>query len=335
MSKDFEQAYRELAESEIPDLWDRIEAGLENKPTPEKEENCISAQENPSEATASSYKKPQQEKTRLFSKRYWGIVAAAVCVLMIVPAAVVIFGIGSGRLRYGGSGAADTTEGIDLASAPQEEGMELAAEESCDTTAEESCDVTEEDFDEATKESSDDVADEQSGVAEEMDTGGMAGASDRTAELSEAEESEMAEDADDLMRESQTIDAGAGSAQKKQSDNLESAKLESAAEDTAEESGDISSMEPVEGTVFEQVVIEVLKVEDDFDREDGSIPGTLYTVMVQKDASGQLTEGEELVIDIPAYSSIALPRGEIFEVDLVYKGNGIYELERYDRQTAE
>ena len=25
MSKDFEQAYRELAESEIPDLWERIE----------------------------------------------------------------------------------------------------------------------------------------------------------------------------------------------------------------------------------------------------------------------------------------------------------------------
>ena len=35
MSKDFEQAYRELAEREIPDLWDRIEAGLESKSTPE------------------------------------------------------------------------------------------------------------------------------------------------------------------------------------------------------------------------------------------------------------------------------------------------------------
>ena len=35
MSKDFEQAYKEAAQMEAPDLWDRIEAGLKSKSVPE------------------------------------------------------------------------------------------------------------------------------------------------------------------------------------------------------------------------------------------------------------------------------------------------------------
>ena len=31
MSKSFEKEYRELAQSKLPDLWDRIEAGLSEK----------------------------------------------------------------------------------------------------------------------------------------------------------------------------------------------------------------------------------------------------------------------------------------------------------------
>ena len=33
MSKDFEKSYRELAKSEAPDLWDRIESGLSRQST--------------------------------------------------------------------------------------------------------------------------------------------------------------------------------------------------------------------------------------------------------------------------------------------------------------
>ena len=36
MSKDFEQAYKEAAQMEAPDLWDRIEAGLKSKSVPEE-----------------------------------------------------------------------------------------------------------------------------------------------------------------------------------------------------------------------------------------------------------------------------------------------------------
>ena len=36
MSKDFEQAYKEAAQTEAPDLWDRIEAGLKSKSVPEE-----------------------------------------------------------------------------------------------------------------------------------------------------------------------------------------------------------------------------------------------------------------------------------------------------------
>ena len=37
MNRDFEKEYIELAQCEIPDLWDRIEAGLTEKSAPETE----------------------------------------------------------------------------------------------------------------------------------------------------------------------------------------------------------------------------------------------------------------------------------------------------------
>ena len=38
MNKNFEQAYKELAQNEVPDLWDRIEAGLKEKSAPAKKD---------------------------------------------------------------------------------------------------------------------------------------------------------------------------------------------------------------------------------------------------------------------------------------------------------
>ena len=298
MSKDFEQAYRELAESEIPDLWDRIEAGLESRST--SEEIGI-AEDIPQ-------KKLRKRKIKLLLKGYSGIAAAVVCVAVVIPAAVLLFRIGSGSVGNGSSGAADTTEGIDLAAAPQEEEMAFDVEEAGQEAAPE----------EALRESESKVA-EESGMgtvtemAEEMDAGGMAEAAD----------------------EDQSADAGAGSIEQKQDSDQESAKKEYALVESAPEADDISSGDFAVGTIFEHVVIKVTEVQNDFSREDEKLPGTFYTVTIKQDTSGRLTEEDELVIDVSADSSIALSKDGEFEVDLIYRGNGIFGLEECYQQMTE
>jgi len=358
MSKDFEQAYRELAESEIPDLWDRIEAGLENRSTPEgetrealseKEAGIASdISETPRKAVPAEGKKGQR-RSRIIFKRYSGIAAAIVCAAVILPAALVLFRIGNGRLKYNSSGAGDTTEGIDMAAAPQSGEMEAAAAE-----------------EESREEPVEEAFEEDTG---EMDAGGMAGALDEPAKdgggdalrpdeaqggardntsdsvqnsaadsaMVTAEEEKEIEDSSRQMDEmaasrKEDKNAGTGSPQQTSGGTMESAKIESASGETGAEGDGMSSGEYTAGTVFEHVVIEVTELQNDFEREDGTPPGTFYTVAVQTDPSGRLTAGEELVVDVPATSSAALPVDRVFEVDLVYRGNGVYGLEGYYQQ---
>ena len=71
MSKNFEEEYKALADRELPDLWDRIEEGLAPRSTP---------------------KEPVKKSTKIvqFVRRYKGSLAAVVCVLLILPAAILI-----------------------------------------------------------------------------------------------------------------------------------------------------------------------------------------------------------------------------------------------------
>ena len=71
MSKNFEEEYKALADQELPDLWDRIEEGLAPRSTP---------------------KEPGKRSTKIvqFVRRYKGSLAAVVCVLLILPAAILI-----------------------------------------------------------------------------------------------------------------------------------------------------------------------------------------------------------------------------------------------------
>lgn len=321
MSKDFEKAYRELAESEIPDLWDRIEAGLENKTTPEitKEGRAETEGEAIEEEKEETIHETIQEvspktdvKEKRYGKRKWarfakysGIAAAAVCVAVIIPAAVFLFRSG---LTKGYSGGAAVTEGIDTA-ASADEAMEFAADEAIGVAAdeEESCETASEEMD-AGAGALDEEAGELEEDKEEEQSEDMA-----VAEMADA--SQMRDAADELKKESQS-----------------SVKQESAPQEAGTEGGSAFAEAIIEGTVFEHVEIKVTEAQNDFDREDGSLPGTLYTVTVQKDDSGKLKEGEELVVDVPAHSSYALVKDGVFEVDLVYKGNGTYGLEECYRQ---
>lgn len=74
MSKDLEREYRALANSEAPDLWARIEAGLEEN----KAADLYSV-------SMERYQERNQKK-RVDFKMWAGLAAACACVALIVPA---------------------------------------------------------------------------------------------------------------------------------------------------------------------------------------------------------------------------------------------------------
>ena len=123
MKKDFEQAYRELAQNEAPDLWDRIEAGLSEKSTP------VLPTEQP-EKTENT----QSQKKRavlLHYRKYATVAAALLCIAILIPIAGVV-SRSSGGYSFSGAtsaeeSAADTADTAADTSAAQEA---PAAEES-------------------------------------------------------------------------------------------------------------------------------------------------------------------------------------------------------------
>lgn len=76
MKKDFEQAYRELARSEAPDLWDRIEANLTEKSAPSEDRTGAG-----------------KRRTPYFLRRYALAAAAVLCLAVLVPVMGSITGV--------------------------------------------------------------------------------------------------------------------------------------------------------------------------------------------------------------------------------------------------
>lgn len=119
MSKDLEREYRAFVNSEVPDLWARIEAGLEDKKT------VAEAAETDLHITDFQAADSQMEirrGKRVHFKAWGGLAAACVCMLLIIPAmtrAVEMAGGGSFSNSPPNYTAQDN-------SAPQ------AAEESCE-----------------------------------------------------------------------------------------------------------------------------------------------------------------------------------------------------------
>ena len=121
MKKDFETAYKELANTEVPDLWDRIEAGLSEKSAPAE----TKAEKNKKTA-------PVNKKTKIavFMRKYSALAAAIVCAIILIPTMIVMKKSDSKFMSESAAEPAFTTESAYYDEAVAEEAEESKVESS-------------------------------------------------------------------------------------------------------------------------------------------------------------------------------------------------------------
>ncbi len=296
MSKVFEQAYKEFAQADVPDLWDRIEAGLSEKSTPaalhiDGNEEAIQDATN---VVSEKNKVQKNNKVLLFMRKYSAVAAAIVCVAILIPAISLM-----GRLGIGGSKsevAMEMAAEAPAAEAPAEIYEEAVAEEAPAEMIDEyvyaetaSMEETVEDYEEALDEA---YAYEEAAVAEETEQA-------INNVITEAAETEEA------VTEAAEKEVRGDSEEKKQATAV---------------AGKYSLLEKCpEGTVVRDVQIKVKEISEHtrlFEETDREEWGCIYTAEVQKHPHGLLTEGEEIDIFISGYSSIALIKDGVFKLDL-------------------
>ena len=318
MSKDFEQAYKEAAQMEAPDLWDRIEAGLKSKSVPEEktDRDIIVSEAKTEKESVSGEEAPEKKADRRgmpvnfpYLKRYSGVIAAAVCVAVILPAMALL------RPQFKGYSAADTTE-------------EIAESAAADAGAAENMAMPqEEDGSEAgsIKEAgleTDRETDENGDMP--MDTGAGEKDEDAAAPLKSRE-------------------AAAGSADDFASQPAEAAteEKESSMSDQSTDNGKVSEMG--EGTLIKHAVIKVTELKEETDKESEKASGILCTAVLEKTASdsqqsiADLQKKGQLIIFVPSDIAVSLYEDGVFEVDLEYRGGSEYSfiLRKFYQETTD
>ncbi len=308
MERDFEREFRELKQNEIPDLWNRIEAGLsEKKNVTQVSQNVIAIDHAPG-AGRGRFEKNDFEKgdtKKPFAWRRWGtLIAACVCVVIILPA----FSLLIRDKSYSGSGndaAANTTEAIaednaamDTATAENAE-SEFAAE---DAAAAEEMIPENGMADSAAAESEEGMA----GGADTADAGSV-GAAASTNEAAASEEKAPEASSDATMENAQIQEA----------DEAETSRKE-------EEKAGWSEL--TDGQILEEAVIRIQKAET----AGGEV---LYQAAVeQADADKILESGMQIALvcdDDTEYDFLRGPRDEkelkeqeMYRVTLRYDAEG-------------
>lgn len=127
MSKNFEEEYKALANEELPDLWNRIEAGLTPKNTALLEEKA-------------DKQIIKGKKVISFFYKYRTAVAAAVCAVVIIPAVIVLGRTGRSKSWESADESAPADMNYSVARDEAAAVAEEAAEEVMDDSAEETAD---------------------------------------------------------------------------------------------------------------------------------------------------------------------------------------------------
>lgn len=302
MGRDFEQEFRELKQSEIPDLWNRIEAGLSEKT------NMTHVSGN-----AITVEKGRRNIRKRFSWRKWGtLIAACLCVIIIFPAFSLFVRNKSYSESATGAPACDTAAGTAsdaaaLESAP--ETSEAIAEEGMWDTSDAAAEEGVWDISDAPAEEPADGASGWNGSDSGADAGGTetsAAAADMTQNTGKTEitadssPESAAEDVNGMATESaQTEEAG----------GTEKAEKENGKTGEQTARGELS-----DGQLLEEAVVLILNAGDG---------GTFYQAqIVQEDADGLLESGVQIVLvcnDDTSYDFPAGPReGKLLKEDTAY-----------------
>lgn len=354
MNKNFEQAYRELAQTEAPDLWDRIEASLTSKSAPgnldinidankdidlfgntdtnedsnikrnaDTERNVDSKRNADLDISAESdinVERKVSSKIWIFVRKYAGVAAAILCAAIILPVASLIKNAGDKSF----SGAA--TEEITADQAIEESAVDTAMTEEA-ALAEEAAEPEDAAF--------------AAGAANDMslgsgaDSGGAENAemsmADARSEAEAADEMEMSGSEGGAKIDEDDLSAKASNVEKQQaSGGEETKKIEDMGSAVSEE-----AMPLPEGTILEGIVVEVASAADGAVREsEEGTAGSVYMVAVKEDTSGRLSKDSEIEVFVPAHASFALSVGETYRIDIVYTGEGKYPVVQKSERAA-
>jgi len=118
MNKSFEEEYKSLAQSDLPDLWDRIEAGLSEK-------NTVSV---PFVINENEEIKDNKKSVLVLFRRYQTVAAAFLCLIILVPAFLVMHQI-SGGVKNNSEATQDAVPPMTMYAAKEEAPAEEAAME--------------------------------------------------------------------------------------------------------------------------------------------------------------------------------------------------------------
>ncbi|MCI9325625.1 MAG: hypothetical protein HFJ00_05145 [Lachnospiraceae bacterium] len=318
MSKDFEQAYKEAAQMEAPDLWDRIEAGLKSKSVPEEktDRDIIVSEAKTEKESVSGEEAPEKKADRRrmpvnfpYLKRYSGVIAAAVCVAVILPAMALL------RPQFKGYSAADTTE-------------EIAESAAADAGAAENMAMPQE------EDGSEAGSIKEAGLETDRET-------DENGDMPmDAGAGEKDEDAAAPLK---SREAATGSADDFSSQPAEAAteEKESSMSDQSTDNGKVSEMG--EGTLIKHAVIKVTELKEETDKESEKASGILCTAVLEKTASdsqqstADLQKKGQLIIFVPSDIAASLYEDGVFEVDLEYRGGREYSfiLRKFYQETTD
>lgn len=318
MSKDFEQAYKEAAQMEAPDLWDRIEAGLKSKSVPEEktDRDIIVSEAKTEKESVSGEEAPEKKADRRrmpvnfpYLKRYSGVIAAAVCVAVILPAMALL------RPQFKRYSAADITE-------------EIAESAAADAGAAENMAMPQE------EDGSEAGSIKAAGLETDRET-------DENGDMPmDAGAGEKDEDAAAPLK---SREAAAGSADDFASQPAEAAteEKESSMSDQSTDNGKVSEMG--EGTLIKHAVIKVTELKEETDKESEKASGILCTAVLEKTASdsqqsiADLQKKGQLIIFVPSDIAASLYEDGVFEVDLEYRGGREYSfiLRKFYQETTD
>lgn len=244
-----------------------------------------------------------------YLKRYSGVIAAAVCVAVILPAMALL------RPQFKGYSAADTTE-------------EIAESAAADAGAAENMAMPQE------EDGSEAGSIKEAGLETDRET-------DENGDMPmDAGAGEKDEDAAAPLK---SREAATGSADDFSSQPAEAAteEKESSMSDQSTDNGKVSEMG--EGTLIKHAVIKVTELKEETDKESEKASGILCTAVLEKTASdsqqstADLQKKGQLIIFVPSDIAASLYEDGVFEVDLEYRGGREYSfiLRKFYQETTD